>query len=132
MSMDYKIETKPSLWEAVVSHGSFSDADQDNFFISANTREEAWHLFKKFWLAEYEEHTWKRPILKLDDKVLGVEVFIPDDWKTRLEHFKRRRLSYESDEVDEYWDNREPNLDTDEGDANVVRIYSVDVIKFKK
>lgn len=49
MAAEYKIETKPTLWQVCLQQGAYSDRDEQDYFIRANDRDEAWHLFKKFW-----------------------------------------------------------------------------------
>lgn len=52
--MDYKIESKPTLWWCSLSRGCYSDRENQDLFFRANDVDEAW-LF----LVEYLKETNK-------------------------------------------------------------------------
>jgi hypothetical protein len=99
---DYKVETKPTYWWVQLSHGAYSDYEENNYFIHANDHDEAWHLFKRYWDQTPPSGIpiWRRfnTMLKY-----GEEIFKP-------------RWSAEEDDLDA-WD---------------VEIEQLDVIEFAK
>ncbi|MGW5074038.1 hypothetical protein [Rhodococcus sp. NPDC004095] len=82
---DYKIETKPTLWEVSLNQGAYSDRTEEHYFLRANDRLEAWNLFKKFWsdiIDVKDTHRYSRGNLLVYVDADGVEAerFKPEKW----------------------------------------------------
>lgn len=56
MSKQYKVETKGSLWEVCISHGAYSDFNQDFFIFAGNSAEEIWSYIK-IWAKEVKHYS---------------------------------------------------------------------------
>lgn len=110
---DYKIETKPTLWEVTLESGAYSDWSLENYFIRANDRDEAWYLFKRYW--ETEEPA------KDNDRRYNL-VLWDNEYRT-LEEFQVKT-------PDPEYPSRE--FDTDYGRAYGVHIHQLNVIEFKR
>lgn len=113
MSKDYKIEVKPSYWQVSLYSGEYSDRRERHDFIAANSDEEAWDLFCRYWEEEKKDtpNTWGMPMcLYWND---AEKKFIPSSFK--LLEFKG--------EID--WD-------YGYGDTWRVEIKNLSIIYFKK
>lgn len=111
----YKIEKKPIFWNVVLSHGSYSDYEEEHYCIAANSKEEAQLFFKQYWdeahknvKKEKEYNECYAPCLVFEDD----EKYIPSS---------RTKKS-----------NKEIDWSTDYGDANDVRISMLGVIHIQK
>lgn len=67
--MDYKVETKNSLWEVTLRKGCYSDRTEDHYFFSGNSEEEVWH-FVKLWAKMDPE--WKQPENPIWEEPVGL------------------------------------------------------------
>jgi len=108
---EYKVEMKPTIWVVSLESGEYSDWDIDHYYIRANTEEEAWFLFKKYWV---------------------------DVVKTEDLEYSRHCLVYRGEQFAPYpsseqrWPRDEWNFDTDYGDASLVEISALNLIEFKR
>lgn len=118
---DFKIETKPTLWDVKLFHGAYSDYGEEHYYIRANDRQEAWHQFKRYWQDIFKDPGgYLETCLVLVDSIGKQEdTFIPEGWN--------KKYDWQISEEDE-----EPRLEYDYGDANGVRIENLAVIEFKR
>ena len=115
---NYKIETKPTLWQVRLEQGAYSDATEENYFVRANDRDEAWHLFKLYWedqVVRLKEHEYSRGnlLLYVDFDGNEVERFKPSKWSTWASE-----------------DDDEPDFDIYYGQAWKVTLYQLEVVEF--
>lgn len=60
--MPFKVETKPTLWWVQLSQGSYSDYTENNYYIRANDKDEAWYLFKQYWRQTIADHPYSQSL----------------------------------------------------------------------
>ena len=108
---DYKIETKPSLWDVTLSSGCYSDREENHLHFRANDPEEVWHF-----LCRYIED-----IFDVEDSYSSIGGIV--DIENREKRYSVKDKN--ADDID--WD-------TDYSSDNVqgVTIRHLDVIEFKK
>lgn len=117
---DYKVETKPTLWHITLDQGAYSDRDEMHYFIRANDRDEAWHLFKAYWTDLVDvrgEHGYTRGnlLVYVDQDDHEVERFKPQKWGGIWEG-----------------DDEEPDYDHYSGNAWKVQLRQLSVVEFRR
>jgi hypothetical protein len=123
MAKDYKIESKNTIYNIRLHEGSYSDYSQYNEFIQANSEDEAWELFCRYYKSIGDTISIYS---KKETKCLFVEV---DDY----EEVDGRRRYKGSVRTREYVPAKhgDPHFDSD-WDSYRVEILKLNVICFKK
>lgn len=116
---DYKVETKATIWKVVLSRGAYSDYEAVSYFIRANDRDEAWHLFKLYWTDLVD-------VQKLYEYSRGSLLIYVDQDDHEVERFKPTNWYGYGDEEDE------PNWDTGYGSAWNVSLHQLQVVEFRR
>ena len=112
MEKDYKVETKPTYWEVILSSGHYSDYEESHLFFAGNDENEIWNFLKRY----------TDDVAKKNDYLHGVNMNgLSLAMKWNDERFISKNFTGDKDDI--FWDN--------EYNIAKVNIKRLNVIYFK-
>ena len=116
MDKDYKVETKPTMFEVTLSHGCYSSYIEKHLFFAANDEEEVWHFLCRYLESVNEEDDGKH---YCDASFYECISFCGLVWNDKK--YRSKKCTEEEDR----W------FETDYGGGLDVEIHPLNVIYFK-
>jgi hypothetical protein len=93
---DYKVETKPTYWQVILSSGVYSDYTEEHLFFAGNSQEEIWNFLCRYMddiIVFERDYTYSSVydgeayLMKFEDKKFIAKKFIGDkediDWSSK-------------------------------------------------